>query len=272
MNNNPFNRVLEELRRLITNKYFYVGLGVLVIAGLVVFIGFNYLLMPNYTRHDAAIAVPRVTDLPYEQAAEILRQHDLRVEQETQRFDPEAPRDVVVDQSPGAETLVKPGRRIYLTVNTGETPTVTVPRLEGFSAREATNQLRAVGLRLGEVRADSIPHPYQNTVTRQSPAAGSTVQEGHQVTIWVSTGPGDEWVSVPDVTGMTVADARALLLEEFKVRARVLGAPEDAEPQEVEQMQVTRQSNTGARVRQGYEIRLHVDEQDEDPIESDGQF
>ncbi|HEX7069389.1 MAG TPA: PASTA domain-containing protein, partial [Rhodothermales bacterium] len=155
--------------------------------------------------------------------------------------------------------------RVYLTVNSGETPTVTVPRLEGFSPREASNQLRAVGLALGEVRADSIPHPYQNTVTRQSPAPGAVVREGESVTIWVSTGPGDEWVTVPSVTGMTVSEAQQLLLEEYKLRSRILGAPDDLEPEELGQMVITRQSNEGARVRQGYEVRLHVDEPDSAP-------
>ena len=262
MNANPLRRAIDELRSLGTNRYFYIGVGALVAVGLVLFVLLNYFLLPGYTRHDTSIAVPRVVNLSFEEAAEILSEHQLRVERESQRFDPDAPRDAVVDQTPSAETLVKPGRRVYLTVNSGETPTVTIPRLEGFSPREASNQLRAVGLVLGEVRADSIPHPYQNTVTRQSPGAGTTAQEGSSVTIWVSTGPGDEWVTVPDVTGMPVGEAQQLLLQEFKLRSRILGAPEGMDPAEIADMPVSRHSNLGARVRQGHEVRLHVDEND----------
>lgn len=264
MKTNSFRRAGAEIKSVLTNRYLYIGVGVLLLLGIGLFVVFNYMLMPAYTRHDANILVPRVVDLSYDEAERLLREHDLRVEQEAQRFDPDAPRDAVVDQTPAAETLVKPGRRVYLTVNAGQTPTVTVPRLEGFSPREASNQLRAAGLRLGEVRADSIPHPYQNTVTRQTPGSGTTVREGESVTIWVSTGPGDEWVTVPDVTGMTVGEARQVLLNQYKLRSRVLGASSDATPDEVEGMPITRQSNTNARVRQGHEVRLHVDEMEAD--------
>lgn len=261
---NVLRRIGDEVRSLFSNRYFYIGIGLLLGLGVVLFVALNYFLLPDYTRHDETIAVPRVVDLPYEQAAEELRRLDLRVERETQRFDPDVPRDVVVDQLPAPDTRVKPGRRVYVTVNTGEVSLVTVPRLEGFSPREAGNQLRAVGLRLGEVRADSVPHPYQNTVTRQEPVSGTTLRDGESVSIWVSTGPGEEWVTVPDVTGMTVAEAEALLLSEYKLRSRVLGAPERSDPGEVREMIVTRQSNTAARVRQGYEVRLHVDEAEEE--------
>lgn len=257
-----FRRSLDEARTLVTNPYFYIGAAVLLGVVLLAVLALNYLVMPDYTRHDAAITVPRVTDLPYPQAEEILREYGLHVEQESQRFDPGTPRDYVVDQVPEAETLVKPGRRVYVTVNSGVAPTVTVPRLEGFSPREAGNQLRAVGLRLADVRADSIPHPYQNTVTRQQPPPGTTLPAGESVTIWVSTGPGEEWVMVPDVAGMTVDEAQSLLLSEYKLRSRVLGMPDDADPAEVGEILVTGQSNAGARVRQGYEVRLHVDEPD----------
>lgn len=254
------HRAGGELRSLLTNRYLYLGLALLIALGLAFFFVLNSVVLPGYTRHDETITVPDVTHLAYEEAADVLRHSDLRVEQEMQRFDPEKPRDVVVDQSPAPETLVKPGRRVYLTVNTGVAPTVTVPRLEGFSPREAQNQLRGVGLLLGEVRADSIPHPYQNTVTRQDPPPGIATRAGEAVTIWVSTGPGDQWVTVPDVTGMVVRDAQQHLLDEFKLRSRVLGAPDDADPEEVLDMLVTSQSNVDARVRQGYEVRLHVDE------------
>jgi hypothetical protein len=64
------------------------------------------------------------------------------------------------------------------------------------------------GTALRQVAAGLVPLP-QGTITRQSPAAKTPVTPNETVTIWVSTGPPQ--VGVPDVDGMSVAQARQVL-------------------------------------------------------------
>lgn len=246
----------EWFRALGKNTYFWLGLG-----GLFLLMGGLYLLvddivMPNYTRHDVSVTVPRVVDRPLEEANQILRRSNLQVEhQRARQYNPNVPRGEVLDQQPPANALVKPGRRIYLTINEGRTPMVEVPDLEGTSVREAKNQLMALGLKAGRVRADTIPAPYSNTITKQSPAPGDSLREGSSVHLWYSRGLGNAYATVPDVRNMRVPAARRVLLN-HKLRSVVLDAEEGMQ---LNQEFVRAQGREpGSEVREGTEIRLFI--------------
>ncbi len=251
-------RAYRYLRTLTRNRYFWIGLAGLGVVGLLGYVLLNNLLMPIYTRHEVAVRVPEVIDLPYEEAQQLLAAQDLRVGTVVQRSDPAHERNVVLDQNPPPNALVKPGRRIYLAVNTGEVPMVTVPRVEEISLREAEARLQAVGLRVTDSRPDSIPSPHPNTVTRQQPAPGEVVPEGSSVTLWYSTGLGETYVTIPNVTGMTVGEAQQMLLER-KLRSVVVGLDDyDRLGEPV----IQRQSREpGTRVREGFELRLFLREE-----------
>ncbi len=249
-------RSYRYLRSLLGNGYFWGGLGVLLGVLLVLYLLFNHLIMPTYTRYEVSVRVPDVRNQSLEDARQILAQRGLGVGKPEQRFDRDRPPNVILDQNPPPEAAVKPGRLIYVTINSGEIPMVKIPRVEGMSLREARNRLLAQGLTIEAERADSIPSPYSNTVTRQHPSAGKTVPEETGITLWYSRGLGDRYVALPDVTGMTVSQARqALLLK--RLRAVVLDRAEG-----VDDPVVVRQSREpGTRVREGFELRLFTKEQ-----------
>jgi beta-lactam-binding protein with PASTA domain len=254
---NVLVRSARALRSLFANGYFWAGLGTLLAVALVFYVLVNHLVMPAYTRHDVTVEVPSVRNLSFEEAEEKLEARDLRVERVTERFDPELPRDVIVDQNPLPRERVKPGRRVYLTVNTGQVPHVTVPSVEGMSLREARNQLQAHQLDVEE-RPDSIPSPYRNTITRQKPAPGDSIREGSTVTLWYSTGLGQEYVTVPDVTGLLVQEARERLLGR-NLRSVVVGQRDEDTFEGLGDPVIVRQSREpGTRVREGFEIRLFL--------------
>lgn len=247
---------------LFTNPYFWRGIGIIALVVALTYVAVDRWLMPNYTRYGVSVEVPDVTEQPYEEAAEQLIQRDLRVQREPiQQFNPNVPRDEVVDQNPPAEMEVKPDRRIYLTVNEGEESMVEVPNLQGISIREAQNQLVSVGLQPGLTEPDTIPAPYPNTVTWQSPVPGDSVSEGTNVTLRYSQGLGDAYISVPDVRGMTVREARFALLNE-RLRAVVADADEDMSPGEDTVRVQGREPDT--EVREGSEIRLFIDPETDD--------
>lgn len=247
-------RYLSSLAR---NAYFWGGVVGLLLVGILLFVLLNYLALPLYTRHGVAVTVPDVKQRSYAEAVQLLEREGFRVERIVQRFNPELPRDAVVEQSPHPNALVKPGRRVYLTVNSGRVPKVKVPALEGASLREARSRLQAVGLEARDVRPDTIPSPYANTITRQSPAPGDSLPRGAGVTLWYSTGLGEVYVAVPDVTGKPLAEAQQILLAN-KLRTVVIGLEPGDRP---ETLPVLRQSREpGTRVKEGFEIRLFVNE------------
>ncbi|QXD13903.1 PASTA domain-containing protein [Rhodocaloribacter litoris] len=248
-------RTGQFARDLFTNPYFLGGLAGLILTGGLVYLLVDAWLMPAYTRQDVAVVVPDVRYYPVDEAERILARHELQVEHEVQRFNPNVEPDVVVDQQPPPNTPVKPGRRVYLTINSGTVPTVQVPGVEGLSLREARNRMMAAGLPVKEVRPDSIPSPAPNTVTRQQPPPGELVPQGTGVILWYSTGLGQAYVAVPDVTGQTIEEARQHLLA-YRLRSVVLGTTDSTG------VLVEKQSPApGTRVREGFEVRLFVQEE-----------
>jgi len=244
-------------------------MGLLLALGLGVYFVVDGLIMPSYTRHDVAVRVPNVESQPFEQARTAMQEKGLEVRREVGRYNPNVAEGIVVDQTPLPTTTVKPGRRIYLTVNSGEVPMTKIPDLSGVSVREAENRVSSAGLTVGRVQPDSVPSPYPNTITRQAPPPGDSVRQGTTVDLWYSTGLGDTRVEVPSVVGRTVADARQVLLNR-KLRSVVVdttgassdsarGGPDSLRAARKNPQFVRRQGRSpGSRVRTGTQIRLFV--------------
>lgn len=248
---------------------FVVGVGLYVLLDAVV--------MPSYTRHDASVRVPNVEDQPFESAKATMEEKGLNVQRQVGRYNPNVDQGIVVDQTPLARATVKPGRRVYLTVNSGEVPMVKIPDLNGVSVREAKNRISAADLEVGTVEPDSIPSPYANTITRQSPAPGDSLQQGSTVDLWYSTGLGERSVEVPEVVGRTVADAQRMLLDNqlrFIVVDTSVADTADAQSSQadstdaLEELYVRQQGRPpDTEVRAGTEIRLFTTD-DPDSVQS----
>jgi beta-lactam-binding protein with PASTA domain len=272
-----FWSALHWLRRLGRNRYFWGGITALLAVGLGLYFVVDAVIMPSYTRHDVSTRVPSVEDVAFDVAKSRLQRKNLRVERQVGRYNPNVDTGVVVDQTPLPESEVKPGRRVYLTVNAGEIPSVSIPDLTGMSVREAKNRVSSLGLTVGKVREDPIPSPYANTITKQEPAPEDSLKKGGAVDLWYSTGLGDEQVAVPYVLGQRVEDARRTLLSR-ELRSVVVDTAlsssggleetsaqrnQDAAPEEP--LFVRRQGRSPTTsVRTGTEIRLYTtDDPDE---------
>ncbi len=245
---------MPSFRRL-ANPYLWLGIAGLLAVGVVLYVVVDRALMPWYTRQSSAIAVPAVARMDVREAEARLTEAGLKVERLTRRFDPSRPRGQVIEQEPLAGQPVKPGRLVVITVNEGAQPRIRVPDLVGSSMREARTRLASLGLPIREERPDSIPSPYRNTITQQAPTAGAEVSPGTGVVLFYSTGPSDQMEFVPDVTGQTVAQARATLLQS-RLRALVVT---EGRTGNVDGLPVMRQSRApGTRVRGGFEVRLYL--------------
>ena len=64
-------------------------------------------------------------------------------------YNPNYPKRSVIEQTPEKEDFVKEKRKIYLTLNPSKYRDVTIPDLNGRTKRQASSQLRAMGLNIG---------------------------------------------------------------------------------------------------------------------------
>lgn len=248
--------LLKSLCSLATNPYLWKGITVIGGFGILLYVLLNYWLMPAYTLYGVSITVPDVLDKSYSEASALIEERGLRVEQLLLRK-PNLPRNVVIDQNPPPQAQVKPGRRVYLTVNAGDTTTVRVPSVLSISLREAQNRINFLGLAHAVALPDSFPSPHVNTVTRQDPLPGMRVPPGTEVQLWISTGLGERQVLVPDVSGMSVEKAEQVL-HEMRLNYVVIRTSDEAREERVIRGQ---SPPAGTGVKEGIVVRLRLSEQ-----------
>jgi beta-lactam-binding protein with PASTA domain len=107
-----------------------------------------------YTRHGQSIKVPKVSGMPIENATELLDDNDLELVIIDSVYNEDMKPNTIVEQDPLPDLNVKPGRKIYVTVNTGIVPKVKMPKLINGSSNLAKVLLQNSGLKLG--RVDSV--------------------------------------------------------------------------------------------------------------------
>ena len=199
---------MNWISRIFTSLSFRV-LAALALGGVGFALLANFVLMPRYTYHMEGVAVPDVTRLPYEQALVELERSGLRHEVLARRAQSSYPANYVLDQDPAPLKIVKPNRKVYLTINTETRPKAVVPKVVEMSLRNATIQIENSGLSMGIITYES--NRFRNTVLRQSLAPGDTVEKGSRVNLVVSDGLGDRVVQVPDITGLLLPQAQQAL-------------------------------------------------------------
>lgn len=117
---------------------------VIVAVAVGVWIGLD-----KYTRHGEEIRVPNVKGMTVNTARRALEANGLTAVVTDSGYNKALPSGTVLEQTPMNDSRVKPGREIYLTINTTRTPTVMLPDIaDNSSLREAQARLKAMGLKL----------------------------------------------------------------------------------------------------------------------------
>ncbi|MCC5905559.1 MAG: PASTA domain-containing protein [Balneolaceae bacterium] len=197
---------MDKIKALFKSKVFYLSLGGILTAGILFALLMDLVIMPNYTNYNRGVTVPDVTKLSLEEAESLLERYGLRHEILDRRAHSAYPANYIIDQAPAPRQIVKPNRKVYLTVNTDTTPMTVVPNVVSMHLRNAELQLENHGLVVGTRSYESSR--FRNTVLRQSAAPGDTVARGTVVNLAISDGLGSRMVSVPDVEGMSLSQAQ----------------------------------------------------------------
>lgn len=102
----------------------------------------------------------------------------------------------ILKQSPDAGISVKKGREVELTVN-GGVEKIDVPVLGNYEQSEAINFLKDIGLKY---KVESVPSDdvELGKVVKTDPVAGTSVDKGSEVKLFVSSGPAKKKVTVPE--------------------------------------------------------------------------
>ena len=226
-----------------------------VVVGLVVggIFLWNYFRNNTDTSSDEVI-VPTFTGMIYETEIKDNAEYADFEFEIVEGNQPSQPAGVVLNQNPQAGMTVKRGKTITLTVNGGTLEQVIVEDVTGDSQQDAYDTLEALGLspRIQAVADDETAVGY---VVRTDPAAGSTVASGSSITIFVSSGPAEEQVTVPNVVGSSLSTAESDLEANGLVRGSVSYDDESDQP---EGTVLSSDPEGGTRVSEGSAVNLVV--------------
>lgn len=194
------------IKLIFTSKRFYITIGSIIALGAILLLTLNVWLMPAYTNYKEGLTVPDVTKVSLEEAEQRLTDYGLRYEIAERRNHPAYPSDYILDQNPPASQIVKPNRKVYLTVTTAVQPTVRVPDVTNLSLRNAKIQLQNYGLKVGSI--SYVSSRFKNTVLRQSISAKEQVDKGTVIDLTVSDGLGVDMVEIPEIVGLRLTEAQ----------------------------------------------------------------
>lgn len=188
----------------------WVFSGILLLA--IILAGGYYL--EKYYLNLPDIQVPDVVHKSYDAAKKELNDLGLTNVVKKEGYSPDVRVGYVMAQSIGPnDPKVKLQREIILTVSLGPEMRV-VPDLYQLDVTRARDKLAGEGLKLNEQTkedfSENVPH---GCIFKQEPQAQIEVPKGSAVTVYLSKGPPVVQIQAPDLTGLTVEQARAALSE-----------------------------------------------------------
>lgn len=155
-------------------------------------------------------SVPDVTNKSADEARRILEAAGFQVQSGTAEYNDTIAKDLVARTDPAAGQQMPKNSVVTYYLSLGPS-TVEVPNVVGDSQGSAETELKNAGFQVTSETAysDSVA---KGKVISQTPSGGEKKQKGDTVHIVVSNGPEPEpepeTISIPNVVGWTVADAK----------------------------------------------------------------
>lgn len=174
------------------------------------------------------VTVPNVVGLDQTQAQTALSEAGLAMGSITTTTTTDAEDGVVVAQTPGTGEETRKGSKVDLVVQAGEA-LFPVPDVTGMDEAKAAQTLKDAGFEVRVTNAfdDNVD---KGLVISQTPTEGQQLAKGTTVGIVVSKGKEATNVTVPDLTGLSQAEAEAALAA-AKLTGEFVDSPSETVPE-----------------------------------------
>ncbi len=199
--------------KFITNRPLWVNfLAAVLLAFLLIFLMLQ--LLGWITKHGEYLTVPAVKGKDTQQSIQLLESKGFDVVIQDSIYTESLPRGTVIKQLPDANATVKINRTVFLTVNRYILPMIAMPQLEGKSLSFAIDLLERNHLQLGDTiykpdfMKGSILEQQYNGVKIMP---GAKLRWGSKITLIIAGGLNEQQMMVPDLIGLTFAQAKAQL-------------------------------------------------------------
>lgn len=166
------------------------------------------------TNHNQKISVPNIIGEDLQDGIRVLSSNKMGYILVDSMFDVNLRPHEIIDQSPKEGSYVKQKRKIYLTINSINPPSVILPNLIDMSKRQAILVLESSGFKLGreiyqpDIAKDAV---LQARVNGSPTEPDMLLPKGSVIDLVLGDGLGSLDVEIPDLIGLTVMEAMAVL-------------------------------------------------------------
>ncbi len=190
--------------RFFKSREFLIPFGIIIGLGIATYVIFFFLFLPFYTNHGEESQVPDVSKMSLEDAIKVIEDAGLQYEVADSLYIVSVEPLSIISQDPLGKSMVKPGRRVYLTVNKVVAPIVKFPEISGVSQYNAKLRIEGAGLVMGQL--NYVHSEYRNLVLGASFKGkklkeGDELRKGSKIDLEVGEGKGNQRVEIPSLVG-----------------------------------------------------------------------
>lgn len=221
------------------------------------------------TRHGNTIAVPNYLGMSVDDVRAHAKREGLEIVVRDSVFDSDVAGGVVVDQLPKLSTkrtvTVKPGRKIYVTINAYNRRMVDVPYVAKQTLRQALNQLERAGLSVERLNYEpnltSTDYVVRQSIEGReiSPSTAAKVPYATGVTLGVTYRRDEQYTVVPRLVGMRLSQAKSTVWDRgLNIKEIVYDATVTDFKQRREAKVYKQSLHPNAGVQRGSELTLYL--------------
>ena len=165
-----------------------------------------YLTLTLIIKSEDTVIVPELEGKDVVYALELLTELELNTKVKGSEYTTDIPKNHVVFQEPQPGSEIKKGRDVKIIISKGP-KTVSMPNLIALSMQQAN-----IILEENDMCQDTLSRTYSDKIDKdgiiaQVPAAGAVVARGACIDLLVSKGARPGAFKMPDLAGLTLADA-----------------------------------------------------------------
>lgn len=193
-------------------KDLLIHLGIILVIGCLLLLGFFYWYLPMSTNHGETITVPDVQGVALADLDDFLESRDLQFEVTTDSgfSNSQAPL-TVLRQFPLPNSKVKENRKIYVTLNAENPPLVRMPKLVGGSVKNALLVLKTYDLEhAGTKYVEDLAFNYvlEQRIDGRQILEGEKIPKGSKVELIAGNGLGNQALNSPNLLGLDSESAQ----------------------------------------------------------------
>jgi len=201
--------------KFIKSRIFFIHLGLSIIATIII-VWIATLFLGFFTKHGQEITVPDLTGLKIEELDAYLGERHLEYEIIDSVYGSNGKVGTVISQDPYANSKVKSGRKVYITVIAKLPERTTMPDLKDLTLRQTIAVLETYGLKVGKL--EYVPDIARNAVLKQKYKGkiiepGTMIEKRSSIDLVLGRGEKNENANIPFLLGKTRDQAIKLINE-----------------------------------------------------------